>query len=206
MKGQQAAGLTPILYTLVVILTLCFAHPAFDSPSASLTQIKCDKNTKRPSVPTRDDCDHFLEQLYEEAMHEGGQGFHYYGRDVEPCALCVKIPVIVQYPDTYCAALISIDRENDKELSIFSMFEMWQVLKDLMDYCWLLQNQDGKGYPAYQFAWVALVEPTDPDYSISGNQTATLGNSTVSVLTLGQNQIANSTLQSGFVPPSIGTQ
>ncbi|KAL8827692.1 MAG: hypothetical protein Q9170_006909 [Blastenia crenularia] len=165
---MQSRSKTPI--TLLVILffglvTICSSTPP-----------QCDARTKPPTNPSFYNCQEFLEILSIEASREPRGAYKYYGRHLEPCQLCVKLPVIIHYGTINCAAIIDVDDEHEKDLSIFGIIDLRQALADVVGVCWLGKRCNGRGFPAGMPAWAGFTRGVGPSLDIARKERTVLAN------------------------------
>ena len=108
---------------------------------------------------------------------------------MDACNECVKLPVVVRSGKGQCAAVIDVDDENEQELSIFGLMDLWHALSDMVSVCWLKAGLDGRGYPDRQYAWAQFFEDLRP----SLGEVPARGNGTGFVLDLSEDLTFNGT-------------
>ncbi len=165
MQGLSSKVSTLLL--LSTFLVLC----------ASLAP-RCDARTKPPSNPSFQECQDFLWSLSDKAHKEPTAAYKWYGRRLEPCDECVKLPTIVHFGRQKCAALIDIDDEHEDEISIFDLRDLWQALSDVVSVCWLGQRHNGLGFPGGHLAWAGFIKGITLGAEVMGIEMLRLGNGT----------------------------
>lgn len=123
---------------------------------------ECDARTKPPKDPPVIACNDFLEYLSIKAHRQPRGEYRWYGRKLEPCDQCVKLPTIIHHGDLRCATLIDVDDENEDVPSIFGLSDLRQALSDVLGFCWLVKKRNGRGYPGGQAAWAAFTAGVRP--------------------------------------------
>jgi len=179
---QGLSSEIPTILLLSTILLLC----------ASRTP-KCDARTRPPTDPSFQDCQDLLWSLSIKAHREPTAAYRWYGRRLDPCDECVKLPTIVHFGRQKCAALIDVDDKHDDEVSIFGLRELWQASSDVVAVCWLGQRHNGLGYPGGHMAWAGFVKGTSLASEVLGIEMVRLGDGTkrrggrrVTILDLGE--------------------
>jgi len=158
-----------------IISTLLFLSTFFVL-CASRTP-KCDARTRPPTDPSFKDCQDFLWSLAIKAHREPTAAYRWYGRRLDPCDECVKLPTIIHHGRQKCAALIDVDDKHEDEVSIFGLRELWQALSDVVAVCWLGERHNGLGYPGGQ-AWAGFFKGTSLGSEVLGIEMVSLGNGT----------------------------
>ena len=179
---QGPSRILSILVLLSSFLTVCAWPP----------RVKCDRRTKPPTIPSFQDCESFLNELAIKSHLEPKGAYKYYGRDLDPCKECVRLPTIIHFGRRKCAALIDVDDDDEKSWSIFGLADLWQALSDMVAVCWLEKKHNGRGYPASQAAWAGFVRGVSPRTGFLENGTEASwmgltegwGNRTVNVIDL----------------------
>lgn len=146
--------------------------------------IECDPRTKRPTNPSLNDCEDFLELLNIKSHEELSGAFKRYGRDIGMCDKCVKLPAIIHFGKTKCAALIDVDDKNAKGVDLFDFRELYQALSDVIGLCWLQKKQNGRGYPGFYTAWALLIRGVGVQSGRFREGSLKRGNRTMSVIDL----------------------
>ena len=71
------------------------------------------------------------------------------------------MPVILHFGRGKCATLIDVDDDDEKEISIFGLRDLYEALDGVITTCWLnlevVKRSNGRGYPFNGKAWAAFV-------------------------------------------------
>ncbi|KAL8829160.1 MAG: hypothetical protein Q9191_002173, partial [Dirinaria sp. TL-2023a] len=141
--------LLTLFLLLSTVLTLSTSYPP---------RIKCDTRSKPPKDPSFQDCSEFLWELSIKAHAEPQGSYKWYGREIDACTECVKLPTIIHIGTLKCATVIDVDDARETDLSIFGLTDLNAALSDVIGTCWLRQMHNGVGYPGAQAAWAGLIK------------------------------------------------
>lgn len=178
---------------LSIVLPTCISGPTSphtsrltrSSQSLSLSPyIQCDPRTKRPTEPTTQQCRYFLLELWNKASNEPPGAYRWYGRDLDPCDECVRLPSIIHYGHAKCAAVVDVDEEHEKDLSILGLSDLYEALHGVLSVCWMEERKAGRAFPDRQSAWTTFVEGPKQGKGFSSNETVVLGDRVMSILDL----------------------
>ena len=180
--------LSGIAFLLLFISTsVCIS---LKHPDSSLTLqndlipfIECDPRTKRPTIPSLNDCEDFLSLLNIRA-HEAAGAYSWYGRNIGTCDDCVKLPAIIYFGKSKCAALIDVDDQAAEGVDYFTLKMLYRALSDVILECWLQEKQNGRGYPGLITAWAGLIRGVGVQSGRFTEGSLKRGNRTISVIDL----------------------
>lgn len=148
--------LATVFITLLVALPLCL--------SGDLKQkVLCDRRTLPPKTPSFQACSLFLERLANLARKEPKGAYKWYGRHIDECSECTKLPAYVFFSGMSCATVIDVFDKDENSLSLFGMDDLERSLSAMVGKCWLgdgvyANRHNGIGYPGSQNAWAGLVK------------------------------------------------
>ncbi|KAI4175129.1 MAG: hypothetical protein LQ343_001890 [Gyalolechia ehrenbergii] len=165
---EYADQYIPYSTTLLLFLSALFTLCASRLP-------ECDARTKPPKNPSFSECGAFLEYLSIKAHSQPPGEYRWYGRKIEACTECVKLPSIIHHGRVKCAAIVDVDDEHEDDLSIFGLSDLRQALADVMGICWLAMKHNGRGYPGSQAAWAAFTQGVNPRLRLAWKGITTLG-------------------------------
>lgn len=126
----------------------------------------CDVRTKPPIKPSFQDCQTFLWNLAQRS-HKDPQAYRWYGRHLDACPECAKLPTIMHWKNLRCAALIDVDDADEREIAVFGLDDLWKALSNMVGKCWLKENHNGRGYPSGAAVWAALTVGVNPNLEVS---------------------------------------
>lgn len=178
------------IFVFFIISTSICTFIKYPDPSLSLQRdsrqrVECDLRTKRPTIPSFNDCEDFLELLSIKSHKEPSGAYSWYGRTIGMCEECIRLPTIVHYGNLKCAALIDVDDKNEKEIDLFGLRDLWLALNGVIGFCWLQERHNGRRYPGSNVAWKAFVRGVEVQQSRrSMGKSPTRGNSTVYLIDL----------------------
>lgn len=162
---------------LLSIFLLCLTPIAL-----SYRNPECD-GRNRPTNPSIRECRVFLYSLLRKAEVEPSGAYRWYGRRLDACPECVKLPSIIYSGHHRCAALIDVEDEYEDEVSIFGLIDLWRALGLVMKMCWIDQKQNGRAWPAGQIAFARFTRGTQ-GIAVSKKKEDVIGNRTVSMIDL----------------------
>ena len=146
-----------LLTSTAICISIRYPESSLSTRKDARQRIECDPRTKRPTNPSFNDCEEFLEHLSIKS-HNGPSGaYKWYGRNIGMCDECVKLPTVIHFGNLKCAALIEVDDGNEKEIDIFDLRDLWLALSNVIGFCWLRERHNGRGYPSSHKTWEAFV-------------------------------------------------
>ena len=147
---------------------------------------QCDPRSNPPTKPSFQDCEAFLWNL-SKLSHQDRGAYKWYGRQLDPCKECVKLPTIIHWKNFRCAAIVDVDDADEEEIVVFGLTDLWRALSDVVGFCWLREQHNGRGYPSGSAVWAALIRglTIQPGLRVKDMENrAEQRNSTMSVLDL----------------------
>ncbi|KAI4247286.1 MAG: hypothetical protein L6R40_001629 [Gallowayella cf. fulva] len=147
-------------------------------------RIECSAHDPPPTHPTPQACQQFLVRLAIEAHKEPLGAYRWYGRQLDSCPECVKLPAVLNYGQNLCAAYLDVDEEDDKTVSIFGLRDVLRALEGVKKRCWSAEKRDGRGFPDAQRVWAMFTIGVHPEIGGRGNGTVEVGGRRVSFVDL----------------------
>ena len=180
--------LSGIAFLLLFISTSVCISPQHPDPSFTLLNdihpfIECDPRTKRPTIPSLNDCEDFLSLLNIRA-HEAAGAYSWYGRNIGTCDDCVKLPAIIHFGKSKCAVLIDVDEKAAEWVDYFNLKMLYRALSDVILSCWLKEKQNGRGYPGLLTVWAVFIRGVELQSGRFTEGSLKPGNRTISVIDL----------------------
>lgn len=138
-----------IFSTLFLLISLPFCVTA-DIP---YHRVECDAETRPPATPSYKTCERFLHRLDQLVRKEPKGSYKWYGRHLDDCSECTKLPAFLHFDTLSCAAIVDVSDEDDDALSIFGMVDLYEALRLMVRQCWFghgvaADKRDGAGYPS----------------------------------------------------------
>ena len=127
------------------------------SPIAAKPRTECALGSKPPTNPSYAACQTFLMALAAKAHEEPKGAYRWYGRDLDTCPECVRLPSAVQYGRIKCALLLDVDDEHEKDVAIFGLGDLWSAASEIMGRCWIRKKMDGRAFPEGQSVWARFM-------------------------------------------------
>ncbi|KAL8734046.1 MAG: hypothetical protein Q9166_001807 [cf. Caloplaca sp. 2 TL-2023] len=185
---QKHQSIFPLLL-LFPILALCatIQPPTLSAPPPLIPpRIECNERYGLPRNPTPQACQQFLYRLSLEARKEPPGAYQWFGRHLEACDECVRLPAMISYGSYLCAAYIDVDDENEQDLSIFGLKDLFRALQGVKTQCWTQQIRNGRGFPDRQSTWAIFTKGADPQGKNLGNETLGFGGRTMNFIDLSE--------------------